>query len=202
VARASIPASLPAMAERGSEVEVRIRPFRQGDEAAVHRWFNNREAISSLMEVRDAFSEENARGWTAAAVRAADGDGEDRKWAIEVEGLDEPVGFTALYGLFRQTAPELGALIGDPPGARGVGREAERLTVAKAFEEFGAHRVYGRIPAFNGPAKKAVTWQGWQHEGTMPEHIRRPDGTLIDCEIWGITRAGWLERWGTDEDRT
>ena len=186
--------------ERGSEVEVRIRPFRQEDQGAVHRWFNNREAISSLMEVRDAFSEENAAGWTAAAVRANEGDGEDRKWAIEVEGLEEPVGFTALYGLFRQTAPELGALIGDNPGARGVGREAERLTVAKAFEEFGAHRVYGRIPAFNGPAKKAVTWQGWQLEGTMPEHIRRPDGTLIDCEIWGINRAGWLERWGKAED--
>lgn len=181
--------------ERGSEVEVRIRPFRTEDWPAVHRWFNNREAISSLMEVRPTFAEENAKGWTDAAVTA---DGEDRKWAIEVEGLGEPVGFTALYGLFRQTAPELGALIGDNPGARGVGREAERLTVAKAFEEFGAHRVYGRIPSFNDPAKKAVTWQGWQHEGTMVGHIRRPDGEIIDCEIWGITAEGWRERWGVD----
>ena len=41
---------------------MRIRPFRPEDATAVHRWFNNREAISSLMEVRDAFSEENARG--------------------------------------------------------------------------------------------------------------------------------------------
>jgi len=178
--------------ERGSEVEVRIRDFRIEDADAVHRWFNNREAISSLMEVRDAFTPENARGWTAAAAAT---DGEDRKWAIEAEGRDEPVGFTALSGLFRQTAPELGVLIGDPPGARGVGREAERLTAAKAFEEFGAHRVYGRIPAFNAPAKKAVSWMGWQHEGTMVEHIRRPDGTLIDCEVWGITAAAWRERW-------
>ena len=42
--------------ERGSEVEVRIRPFRQEDAAAVHRWFNNQEAIASLMETRDAFT--------------------------------------------------------------------------------------------------------------------------------------------------
>ena len=177
---------------RGSEVEVRIRPFRREDAMAVHRWFNNAEAVASLMETRASFTRENAEGWTAAAIAAS---GEDRKWAVEVEGLDEPVGFTALYGLFRQTAPELGALIGDPPGARGVGREAERLTVAKAFGEFGAHRVYGRIPAFNIPAKKAVIWQGWEHEGTMPQHIRRPDGTLIDCEIWGITADGWRRRW-------
>lgn len=184
-------------AERGAEIEVRIRSFRTEDADAVHRWFNNAEATSSLMETRAAFTPENARGWTAAAIGA---DGEDRKWAIVVAGRPEPVGFTALYGLFRQTAPELGALIGDPPGARGVGREAERLTVAKAFEEFGAHRVYGRIPAFNGPAKKAVAWQGWQHEGTMREHIRRPDGSLIDCEVWGITRAGWLARWAEPDD--
>jgi RimJ/RimL family protein N-acetyltransferase len=173
--------------------EVSLRKFEPGDAAAVHRWFNNPSAIASLMEQRDSFSLEQAEAW---AQRATDDSGEDRKFAIVVAGYEEPVGFTALYGLFRQTAPELGALIGDHPGARGVGREAERLTVAKAFEEFGAHRVYGRIPSFNGPAKKAVTWQGWQHEGTMVGHIRRPDGEIIDCEVWGITLEGWRERWG------
>ena len=86
-----------------------------------------------------------------------DDSGEDRKYAIVVEGYDEPVGFTALYGLFRQTAPELGALIGDDVRGKGVGRRAEALTIAKAFDEFGAHRVYGRIPARNEVAKKTVT---------------------------------------------
>jgi ribosomal-protein-alanine N-acetyltransferase len=185
--------------ERGSDVEVRIRPFRIEDAGPVHRWFNNPEATSSLMEVRDSFSEEDARGWVERAIASDESDGDDRKWAIEVEGHDEPVGFTALYGVRRQLAPELGAMIGEKVRGRGVGREAERLTVAKAFEEFDAHRVYGRIPAFNGPAKKAVTWQAWTHEGTMREHIRRPDGTLIDCEVWGVTRADWERRWGVAE---
>ena len=85
-----------------------------------------------------------------------DDSGEDRKYAIVVEGYEEPVGFTALYGLFRQTAPELGALIGDDVRGKGVGRRAEALTIAKAFDEFGAHRVYGRIPARNEVAKKTV----------------------------------------------
>jgi [ribosomal protein S5]-alanine N-acetyltransferase len=182
--------------ERGSDVEVRIRPFRPEDAAAVHRWFNNPEATSSLMEVRESFGPEDARGWVEQAIANDRSDGPDRKWAIEVEGHDEPVGFTALYGLRGQLPPELGAMIGEKVRGRGVGREAERLTVARAFEEFGAHRVYGRIPAFNQPAKKAVTWQGWQHEGTMREHIRRPDGALIDCEVWGVTRSEWERRWG------
>jgi RimJ/RimL family protein N-acetyltransferase len=119
--------------ERGSDVEVAIRPFRPDDAEAVHRWFNNPEATSSLMEVRDSFSLEDARSCVERAIANDGSDGEDRKWAIEVDGHDEPVGFTALYGLRRQLPPELGAMIGEKVRGRGVGREAERLTVARAF---------------------------------------------------------------------
>lgn len=161
---------------------VSLRPFEPGDAAAVHRWFNNRAATRTLMEWREGFSPEEAEGWVG---RAMDDSGEDRKYAIVVEGHEEPVGFTALYGLFRQTAPELGALIGDEVRGVGVGRRAEALTIAKAFDEFGAHRVYGRIPAENEAAKRVVTSLGWRHEGTMRGHLRR-GGELADCEVWGV----------------
>ena len=163
--------------------EVSLRRFEPGDAAAVHRWFNNPAATRTLMEQRDGFSLEDAERWVA---RAMDDGGEDRKYAILVAGHDEPVGFTALYGLFRQTAPELGALIGDEVRGRGVGRRAEALTIAKAFDEFGAHRVYGRIPADNEAAKRVVTSLGWEHEGTMRGHLRRDDGPAADCEVWGV----------------
>jgi RimJ/RimL family protein N-acetyltransferase len=162
--------------------DVSLRPFEPGDAVAVHRWFNNPQATKSLMEQREGFSLEEAEGWVG---RALDGPEEDRKYAIVVEGYDEPVGFTALYGLFRQTAPELGALIGDDVRGVGVGRRAEALTIAKAFDEFGAHRVYGRIPARNEIAKKTVSSLGWVHEGTMRGHLRGPDG-VDDCEVWGV----------------
>jgi RimJ/RimL family protein N-acetyltransferase len=162
--------------------KVSLRDFERDDAAAVHRWFNNERAIRTLMEERESFSEDDARTWVE---RAMDDSGEDRKYAIVVEGHDEPVGFTALYGLGRQLAPELGALIGDEVRGRGIGREAERLTIEKAFGEFGAHRVYGRIPAFNEPAKRAVASLGWRHEGTMRAHIKR-GGELHDCELWGV----------------
>jgi RimJ/RimL family protein N-acetyltransferase len=161
---------------------VSLRPFAPGDADAVHRWFNNPAATSTLMERRAEFTEADAAAWVE---RAMDDSGEDRKYAIVVEGHAEPVGFTALYGLFRQTAPELGALIGDDVRGKGVGRRAEALTIAKAFDEFGAHRVYGRIPAHNEAAKRVVTSLGWKHEGTMRSHLAR-DGELADCEVWGV----------------
>jgi RimJ/RimL family protein N-acetyltransferase len=173
--------------------KVSLRVFEPGDAAAVERWFNDRRVTEHMMEVRESFSAEDARGWVERAMRT---DGPDRKWAVLIEGRDEPVGFTALYGLGGQLAPELGCVIADPSAwGGGVGREAERLTLERAFDELGAHRVYGRIPATNEAAKRVVTWLGWKHEGTMREHIRRPDGTLIDCEVWGVTASDWAERW-------
>jgi RimJ/RimL family protein N-acetyltransferase len=163
--------------------EVSLRRFQPADAGAVHRWFNNPEATGSLMEQRESFSEEEARSWT---MRALADSGEDRKFAIVVEGREEPVGFTALYGLFRQTAPELGAMIGDDVRGMGVGRRAEALTIAKAFDEFGAHRVYGRIPARNEVAKRTVASLGWKHEGTMRAHLRRDGEAADDCEVWGV----------------
>lgn len=161
---------------------ISLREFKPGDEAAVHRWFNSDAATANLLEHRDAFSEDDARAWVE---RAMDASGEDRKWAIAVEGIDEAVGYTALYGLGRQTAPELGAIVGDERVAgKGVGREAERLTNKLAYEEFGAHKVYGRIPATNEAARKAVTYNGWEQEGVLRRHVRHGD-ELIDVELWG-----------------
>ena len=68
--------------------EVSLRPFREADAAAVHRWFNNPAATRTLMESRDSFSPEQAEAWTR---RAMDDSGEDRKFAIVVEGHEEPV---------------------------------------------------------------------------------------------------------------
>jgi RimJ/RimL family protein N-acetyltransferase len=141
---------------------ISLRDFRPEDAEAVHRWFNSPAATADLLEHRDSFTEEDARRWVARAIeQASDPNSEDRKWAVEVEGIDDAVGYTALYGLRRQTAPELGAIMGDERvRGKGVGREAERLTNLKAFEEFGAHKVYGRIPATNEAAKKAVIYNG------------------------------------------
>lgn len=161
---------------------ISLRKFTPEDAEAVHRWFNSPAATANLLEHRDEFSENDARAWVG---RAMDESGDDRKWAIEVEGIDDAVGYTALYGVGRQTAPELGAIVGDERAAgRGVGREAERLTNLRAFEEFGAHKVYGRIPATNEAAKKAVIYNGWQREGVLRKHVRHGE-ELVDVELWG-----------------
>lgn len=177
--RAELVSSVPSVA---------LRRFELGDVAAVHRWFNNPEATKTLVVQRQEFSIEEAEDWVRRAIEGEDS-GDDRKYAIVVEGHADPVGFTALYGLLtRDSGPELGALIGEDLRHRGVGRRAEALTIAKAFEEFGASRVYGEIPAFNEVAKRVVKSLGWRHEETLPDHGSR-DGVSFDCEVWSVVPA-------------
>src|ERR1700742_3873349 len=165
--------------------EVSLRPFKADDAHAVHRWFNNPEATKSLMEQRDTFPLQQAEAWTRRAMKSS---GEDRKYAIVVEGYAEPVGFTALYGLFRQTAPELGALIGDDVRGKGVGRRAEALTIAKAFDEFGAHRVYGRIPARPAGHRRG--------RGRPPRRVRAPRRGPASVSLAVPARAELVEDGG------
>ncbi len=177
--------------------EVSLRDFQPDDAAAVERWFNDKRVTENMMEQREGMSAAEAEAWVGRALVT---DGPDRKWAVLLDGHQDAVGFTALYGLRGQLAPELGCVIADPAAwGKGVGREAERLTLTLAFDEYDSHRVYGRIPSPNKAAQGVVTWLGWSKEGVMRDHIRRPDGTLIDCEVWGITAPEWRERWRAEE---
>lgn len=150
----------------------------------MHRWFNEPRATRWLMERRDSFSYKDADDWTRRAVEGAD---EDRKFAILVRGREQPVGFTALYGLFRQTAPELGILVADRSSVAHVGRIAEAMTIAAAFRDFGAHKLYGRIPSRNRAAKWVVESLGWRREAIMRGHLLQDDSTTEDLELWGVS---------------
>jgi len=162
---------------------VTLRNFRLEDADAVARWFSDRAITEGLLEQREqGLSEQGARGWVE---RAVDQSGEDRKWALVVAGAEDPAGFTALYGLGRQIAPELGILIGDVAArGAGAGREAIRQTAARAFE-LGAHRVYARILTTNPGSRRAFGSVGFEREGVMRGHVRRGD-ELLDCELWGL----------------
>jgi RimJ/RimL family protein N-acetyltransferase len=164
-------------------VRVRLRDFEPADAVFVHRWFNTPQAIEGLVERRDSFSEDDAWRWVDAALTQ---DGSDRKWAVTVDDRDAPVGFTALYGLGRNAAPELGILIGEPElWGRGVGSDAKRLTIARAFGQLGAHRVLELILADNARARRVVERLGFKFEGIMRGHVRR-DERLLDVAVYGL----------------
>ena len=167
-----------------------LRDFRPDDAEAVHRWFNSAEVTADLVGSRDSFDLEEAAGWVERAMDTAD----DRKWAITIDGSDDPVGFVALFGLSRQLGPELAVLVGEPSAwGKGVAREAERQACNRAFSEHDVHRIHAEIPASNEAAQKVVTFLGFQREGVMRKAIRRGE-ERIDNQVWGLLPedfTGW-----------
>jgi RimJ/RimL family protein N-acetyltransferase len=162
--------------------EVTLRDFRPDDAEAVHRWFNDERVTADLVGSRDSFSLEDASGWVDRAMDTK----RDRKWAITIDGSDDAVGFVALFGLDRETGPELAVLVGDPDAwGKGVAREAERQACIHAFDDYSAHRIHAEIPATNKAAQKVVTFLGFQREGVMRKAIAREDGP-VDNEVWGL----------------
>ena len=162
--------------------QIELRDFQPDDAGAVHRWFNDPRVTADLVGRRSSFGEEEARGWVERAMDAS----RDRKWAIMLDGGSEPVGFVALFGLERETGPELAVLVGDPSAwGQGVAREAERQACVHAFREHKAHRIHAEIPATNRAAQKVVAFLGFQREGVMRKAIRRDD-EAVDNEVWGL----------------
>jgi ribosomal-protein-alanine N-acetyltransferase len=172
--------------------EVKLRDFRPDDAAAVHRWFNDERVTADLVGSRDEFTLDEASGWVDRATDTS----RDRKWAITIDGSDEAVGFVALFGLARETGPELAVLVGEPSAwGKGVAREAERQACNRGFSEYRAHRIHAEIPATNVAAQKVVTFLGFQREGVMRAAIRRGD-EAIDNQVWGLLPGdfkGWDE---------
>jgi RimJ/RimL family protein N-acetyltransferase len=162
--------------------EVILRDFRPDDAEAVHRWFNDERVTADLVGSRDSFDLEAARGWVERAMDTSS----DRKWAITIDGSDDPVGFVALFGLERPLGPELAVLVGEPSAwGKGVAREAERQACNHAFNDYKAHRIHAEIPATNEAAQKVVTFLGFHREGVMRRAIRRGD-EAIDNQVWGL----------------
>ena len=172
------------------KAEVILRDFRPGDATAVHRWFNDERVTADLVGSRPSFELSDAAAWVERAIDTS----VDRKWAITIDGIDDAVGFVALFGLERELGPELAVLVGEPSAwGKGVAREAERQACNHAFSEHGAHRIHAEIPATNAAAQKVVTFLGFQREGVMRRAIRRGD-ERIDNQVWGLLPddfTGW-----------
>ena len=169
---------------------IELRDFRPGDARAVHGWFNDPRVTADLVGRRETFTDEDAAQWVERAMDAS----RDRKWAVVLDGRPEPVGFVALFGLERETGPELAVLVGDPAAwGRGVAREAERQACLQAFRRYKSHRIHAEIPATNVAAQKVVTHLGFRREGVMRKAIRR-GSEAVDNEVWGLLPedfTGW-----------
>jgi RimJ/RimL family protein N-acetyltransferase len=88
------------------------------------------------------------------------------------------------------------------PDVRGtsVNPEAKYLLLRHAFDDWGAIRVCLKTDHMNRQSQAAIRKLGAHYEGTLRQHVIRPDGTYRDSVYFSILDREWPEvRRGLDE---
>lgn len=76
-------------------------------------------------------------------------------------------------------------------------RLALPLYVRHLFWSFPVHRVYAEVPGFAAAHRSIFSWAGFEHEGTLPEHLQAAGG-LHDLCLYGQLRQDF-DSWAARE---
>lgn len=72
-----------------------------------------------------------------------------------------------------------------------VNTECKLLLLRHAFEVLGANRVEFKTDSQNGPSRAALARIGAQEEGTLRNHMLRPDGTMRHSVYFSVLPPEW-----------
>ncbi|TMR32791.1 GNAT family N-acetyltransferase [Actinomadura geliboluensis] len=114
-------------------------------------------------------------------------------WAQIDTATGEVAGTTSYY---EATPSHRGLCIGHTwLGARwqrtGVNTEAKLLLLGRAFDELGAIRVGWHTHVRNARSRAAIERLGAAFEGVHRKHRIRPDGSVRDTAVYGMTDDDW-----------
>lgn len=84
---------------------------------------------------------------------------------------------------------EFGIFMGNTEGlGKGVGTEANALTVAYAFQELGLHKLYSRVLSYNVASRKMLERVGYSEEGYFKDELVI-EGKRTDVVFYGIINS-------------
>jgi RimJ/RimL family protein N-acetyltransferase len=110
-----------------------------------------------------------------------------------VEDDGQPVGYATLSGLTNEHGSvEVRRLVVAQRG-QGVGREALKLVVDRAFDVYRPHRVWLDLMTGNERAKRAYEAVGFVEEGTLRESLHTPDG-FESMIVMSVLEREWRMR--------
>jgi len=154
----------------------RLRPFRDGDQASLVRYANNRKIWINL---RDRFPHPYTPANADAWIQEVAGAYVPVQCAIEIEGeVVGGIGITLQDDVHRRSA-EIGYWLGEPFWGRGVMTEAVRAFTAYAFSTFDLCRIYATVFECNHASARILEKAGYVLEGRLRKSVTK-DGRTID----------------------
>jgi RimJ/RimL family protein N-acetyltransferase len=183
------------MAARRLESErLLLRPFVQDDFAALH-------AIQSLPETtrwlywgpRD---EDEVRASLARKIEqeTLENDGDWLSFAVVFKESGELIGDASLFLLSKEHRQgEIGFIFHPGQQGRGYATEAARLLLRLAFDEFGLHRVIGRLEPRNAPSARVLEKLGMRKEAHLVEN-EFVKGEWQSEAVYAVLEREWRAR--------
>ncbi|WP_018353601.1 bifunctional pyridoxamine 5'-phosphate oxidase family protein/GNAT family N-acetyltransferase [Longispora albida] len=129
----------------------------------------------------------------AAVIRAALTTADRVPWAQIDTATGRVIGTTSFYEI-DEANRSLGigyTWIGKPWWRSGVNSESKYLLLTRAFDDLGALRVTWHTDRMNTRSQAAIERLGATLEGVIRNHRIRPDGTMRDTYLYGMTAAEW-----------
>ena len=126
-------------------------------------------------------------------------DGSRVTWAQIDTATGRAVGMTSYWDIDEgHRHLEIGhTWLGSPWWRSGINTEAKLLLMRRAFDTLGALRVCWRTDIRNQRSQQAIQRLGAKWEGVLRNHRIRPDGTLRDSVVFGMT----VDEWPVARDR-
>jgi len=173
-----------------------LRPYRAGDLSAVYDIQSRPEVtryllfdVRTLGQVRTAL-EERIR----AGAPDHDGDRLILALAVVLAETEAVIGDVVLFWQSREHRQgELGYMFHPDYGGQGYATEAARAMLRLGFENYGLHRIVGRVDARNAPSARVLERLGMRREAhfAQNEFIK---GEWTDEVVYAMLEDEWRAR--------
>jgi RimJ/RimL family protein N-acetyltransferase len=162
----------------------RLRPFRDGDQASIGRYADNRKIWINL---RDRFPHPYTQADAEAWIRQVAGQDPPTQCGIEVGGdVVGGIGLTLQEDIHRRSA-EIGYWLAEPFWGRGIMSEAVPAFTDYAFATFDLCRVYATVFEWNPASARILEKAGYILEGRLRKSVTK-DGLTIDQFLYARVR--------------
>jgi RimJ/RimL family protein N-acetyltransferase len=174
-----------------SDGRITIRPWRRRDADALVRRINDPLVAAFLDQLPHPYTHADARAWFALADERWR-DGTMAAFAIEVHGLEGPVGGVGVHffdGLDAGGA-EVGYWVAEEARGLGVATAATRLAAAWAFESHrDLVRLQLRADVENAASNRVAEKAGFTREGVLrAQRYNARLGRRTDFAMWSLLR--------------
>jgi RimJ/RimL family protein N-acetyltransferase len=143
-----------------------LRPLRPDDLPALHAIRSREDVVRWLYW--DAPTEAQTQAWIEGVLARPPETG--TALAVELRESGAPIGHVNLIVDAANRQGEIGFLFHPDHQGRGYATEAGRALLAVAFEEYGLHRVYGRLEPRNEASARVLEKLGMRREAHLIEN--------------------------------